>query len=269
MQQDTGTFRTTELPPASLILCSRNRPTLLADSVHSVLHGHEVPAELIIVDQSDVPHPTLGTHGTGRACAIHYLWTLSRGVSRARNVGMAAAHHDLLVFTDDDILASATWFGRLARALRDAPARSVVTGAVVPVEEDTPGRFAPSTKCDERPAVYEGRIGADVLFSGNMAFYRGAVEEVGGFDQHLGPGTAFPGAEDNDLCYRLLEAGYRILYVPEAVLYHRAWRAERDYLRLRWTYGKAQGAFFAKHMRVGDGYMLGRFCRSWAVHLYY
>ena len=47
------------LPSTSLIIASRDRPELLADTVASVLKGDEVPAEIVIVDQSRVPHPTL------------------------------------------------------------------------------------------------------------------------------------------------------------------------------------------------------------------
>jgi GT2 family glycosyltransferase len=91
-----------------------------------------------------------------------------------------------------------------------------------------------------------------------MALHRSTFVEVGEFDERLGPGTVFPGAEDNDLGFRLLEAGYSIHYVPEAVLYHKAWRSAREYLPLRWNYGLSQGAFLAKHMRLSDRYMLGR-----------
>ena len=97
--------------------------------------------------------------------------------------------------------------------------------------------FAPSTKVDTAPAVYHGRLHEDVLYTGNMAMDRSAARAVGVFDERLGPGTSFPSAEDNDFGFRLLEAGYRIVYVPEALLYHRAWRSERDYVRLRWSYG--------------------------------
>ena len=66
------------------------------------------------------------------------------------------------------------------------------------------------------PAVYEGRIGTDVLAGGHMATFRSLLRTVGGFDERLGPGLNFPAAEDNDLGFRMLETGYRILYVPEA-----------------------------------------------------
>ena len=44
-----------------------------------------------------------------------------------------------------------------------------------------------------------------------------------------GCGSRFPAAEDNDLCFRVLEDGGRIHYVPEAVVVHRAWRSARTY----------------------------------------
>ena len=109
--------------------------------------------------------------------------------------------------------------------------------------------------------VYHGRIYKDVLYSGNMALYRTAIDEVGNFDECLGPGTHFPAAEDNDLGFRLLEAGYCIRYVPEAILYHHAWRSQSQVLQLRWAYARGQGAFYAKHLRMGDLYMLRRMLR--------
>src|SRR5262249_23176190 len=81
---------------------------------------------------------------------------------------------------------------------------------------------------------------------------------VGGFDERLGPGTRLPAAEDNDLGLRLLEAGYRIRYVPEAVVEHRAWRGDGAYLPLRWRYARGQGAFYGKHLRWRDPFMRRR-----------
>jgi GT2 family glycosyltransferase len=133
-----------------------------------------------------------------------------------------------------------------------------VTGQVFPTEPATPGGFAPTKKVDPRPAIYQGRVGEDVLFPMNMAMYRSTLAAVGDFDERLGAGGPFYGAEDNDLGYRLLEAGYQIHYIPEAGLYHRAWRAERDYVRTRWIYGYCQGAFYAKYLSLRDPYMLRR-----------
>ncbi len=250
------------LPSGSLIVCSRNRPHLLSETVESILTSDELPAELLVIDQSDRPHPLLAVRETGHHCVVRYLWVQSRGVSRARNAGIAAAVHDILAFVDDDIIVASHWYGTLVRALVEAGTHGVVTGQVRPIADETGRGFAPSTVQDEHPAVYGGRVGKDVLFAANMAIYRAALEAVGVFDERLGPGSPFPGAEDNDLGFRLLEDGYRVHYVPEAVVYHRAWRSERAYIPLSWGYGRGQGAFYAKHLRRNDRYMLRRMGRD-------
>ena len=256
-----------DLPGTSLTICSRNRHQLLLETVESVLESQEVPQEIVIVDQSDLPHPELQEMGAVRGCEIRYLQIPSNGVGRARNQAIEAASHDILVLTDDDMLVAPTWFGTLVRSLVDKGERAVVTGRVLAAEEEGVTGFAPSTKSDEEPRVYEGRVGKDILYTGNMIMLRSAVDEVGVFDERLGAGAHFPAAYDNDFGYRLLEAGYRVFYEPEAVLYHRAWRASGAYFRLRWNYGRGQGAFHAKHLSLRDPYMLRRLLWNVARHL--
>ncbi len=254
------------LPSTSLVICTRNRPKLLSETVDSVLAGHEVPTEIIIIDQSAQPHPTLTRLKPDRACVIRYAWSRSVGVSRARNEGLTAAQYDWIAIIDDDMYVHADWFGVLLRTLIDAGPQAVVTGQVRPSESEVAGGFAPSTKSDGTSAVYEGRITADVLYTGNMALHRSAIEAVGDFDERLGPGTHFPGAEDSDLGFRLLDTGYRIVYIPEAIVYHRAWRSKRDYLLLRWNYGCGRGAFFAKHLGLRDRFMLRRMLTAYGQY---
>jgi GT2 family glycosyltransferase len=254
---------TQSIPPdaalaSSLIICSRNRPDLLFDTVISVLQGNEVPTELVIIDQSQVPHERLAQWRTERSCDVRYVRSSSVGLSRARNEGISAARYDLVVIIDDDMFVDPRWFGVFTRALADAGPRTVVTGRVLATAPEVRRGFAPTLATRARPAVYQGRIGTEVLAGGHMAAYRSTFEEVGTFDERLGAGSRFPAADDNDLGFRLLEAGYRIAYVPEAVVYHRAWRAESDYLPMRWSYGIGKGAYYAKYLSLRDPYMLRR-----------
>ncbi len=266
--QDTMKRETTiGLPPSSLIICSRNRSGLLHETIESILNGLEVPDEIIVIDQSDAPDEKLVMMRPDRPCDLRYQWTKPLGVSRARNLGINAARNDWLVFTDDDIFAAPDWFGVIGRACVAAGQRTVITGRVLAASEHHASGFAPSIKVDETPAVYEGRVGQDVLYSNNMALHKSALVEVGCFDERLGPGTRFPSAEDNDLGFRLLEAGYRIWYVPQAVVYHRAWRTDRDYVALRSSYGIGRGAFYAKHLHWRDRYMLRRMVHDVWNHL--
>lgn len=243
------------LPPTSLIICSRNRPGMLAETVRSVLAGREVPTELIVVDQSDVPADHLASAWESTDCEIRYTWCPVLGLSHANNLGVRLARHEVLVFTHDDVHADEFWFGTLVRKLLVAGPRSVVTGRVPPGPPEVPGGFQQTLRTSQSPRVWEGRTRERPLLVLNMALLRGTYAEVGGFDERLGPGTPFPGAEDVDLGFRLLEAGYRIIYVPDAVIYHRAWRKPSTYLSIRWAYGVALGGYYAKHLSFRDRWM--------------
>ncbi len=252
----------TELQPSSVIVPTRSRPDLVLATVRSILTGAAVPRELIVVDQSPEAHPTLTELGHGRACDVRYIHSTTVGVSAARNVGVEAARYEILVLTDDDVLVAPGWLERLVSALVDAGPRSVMTGKVLPGEPEAAGSIVLTDRLTATPWVLQGRPGRDPLLVISAALYRSALEDVGGFDERLGPGTHFGGGEDSDLGFRLLEAGYRIVYVPEAELVHRAWRSPDAILRLRWHYGRGQGAFYAKHASLADRYTLGRMAKE-------
>ena len=230
---------------------------MLVDTVRSILGGRELPSEIVIIDQSVRPSNQLARIGSYAGCEIKYVRSTEYGVSHGRNLGVKLAHHDVLVLTDDDMRVPAEWFGSLVRALLRERPGTVVTGQVFIDAPERPNTFAPPSTRGERPAVYEGRLKDDPL-TPNMALHRSVFEQVGGYDTRLGPGTRFPAAEDNDFGFRLLEMGCRIAYVPEAFLYHRAWRDRREEYKLCWKYEMGQGAFYAKHMRLSDRFMLNR-----------
>jgi GT2 family glycosyltransferase len=255
----------------SLIVATRNRHALLRESIESVLAGDKLPAEIVIVDQSEEPDLAIETLPEFQGCVIRLVRTNSIGLSRANAVGIASAAHDVLAFTHDDVLVEPTWFGELVRALAAAGERSVVTGRVLPAPpEEVEGivtladgrivesRDIDSIRVDEEPALFEGRVGKNVLAIVNMIARRRDLDAVGGFDERLGSGTRFPGGDDSDLGLRLLEAGFRIVYAPAAVLYHRAWRPGSRRRAIRWGYARGQGAFYAKHLSLRDRYMLRR-----------
>jgi len=245
------------LLPTSLIIASRNRPKLLNDAIDSILNGNELPKEIVIVDQSDTLHPSLAEIKNARGCEICYQWSRSVGISLARNIAFRMARYDYLVLTDDDVTVTPNWLSELIQALERAGPKCVISGRVL-ISETSDNDFAPSLITDEHPAVYQGRIWKDALWTNNMAMHRSTVGEIGFFDERLGPGSAFPSAEDNDYGFRLLEAGYRIQYWPSAFLYHRSWRSKKEYLPLRWKYGLGRGGFYAKHFTLRDLYNVRR-----------
>jgi len=249
----------------TVIITTRNRPQMLVETVTSLLASNHQPCELIIIDQSDVPlnAPSFGSVNTD--CQIRYVHTSSRGLSRARNQGIALASTDILVFTDDDMYVHEDWLGTIVRTQLDEGPDAVITGRVL--STSAPGCFVPAVVISEEPETYSGRIDRDVLASGNMSAYKSTLTRIGGYDEKLGAGSRFPAAEDNDLGYQLLESGIRIRYVPEAILYHRAWRKKSMYPLMRWRYGRGKGGFYAKHSSLSDPHILKRCIRDLTTRL--
>jgi GT2 family glycosyltransferase len=239
----------------AVVIATRDRPALVADTVASILAGDAVPAEIVVGDQS--ARPGALPDGGGR-CTVRRLHLPPTGSSASRNAAAAAAGAPVLAFVDDDILVAPGWLAALAGALDAGGGIAVATGRVVAGPPETPHAFQIAIRDDPTPAVYVARQRLDVLAGGNMAIARTVFERAGGFDERLGPGTAFPAAEDNDLSLRLLDAGETIVYVPEALVVHRTLRPPRDYLRVRFAYGIGQGAFYAKHARTSGPYISRR-----------
>ena len=141
-------------------------------------------------------------------CEIRYTHSPSAGLSRGRNLGITTARNDFLVIIDDDMYADGSWLTNIVKALDMGGAQRVISGQVKPFFSNNAGGFVPSIITSEKPASYRGRINADVLYTGNMAIHRTAFDAVSLFDEQLGPGSGFPGVEDSDLGFRLLDAGF-------------------------------------------------------------
>ena len=236
----------------TVLICSRERPAMLSETVASVLAGTSVPRELLVVDQSAQAHAELARMDAVRGCAIRYEHSRSSGLSRARNIGLRAASSDVVVLIDDDMFVEGDWLERLVGA--PPGAREVLTGRVLAAPSEGAAGAVPDAALVTRATaeVYRGRQPTDVVPGANVALHRATVLAIGGYDERLGAGTRFASADDNDIGLRLLDAGCEVRHVPEAVVLHRAWRTDRQRARMRWDYGRGKGAFYVKHMSRAD-----------------
>lgn len=75
-----------------------------------------------------------------------------------------------------------------------------------------------------------------------MLIPRGALEEIGGFDERF-----FMYCEDVDLCYRLLQSGRQNYYLPTPILHYKGASTRRGSFRYVHTFYSAMLIFFNKH----------------------
>jgi GT2 family glycosyltransferase len=235
----------TEREQVSVVIPTIGRVALLRDCLESLAACRPRPAEVVVVDQSGLPDVARLVRGYDRLGA-RIVESDARGVAAARNAGLKAVSHDTVLMTDDDCTVAPEWVRIGARLLSDGP-QLIVTGRVLPVGD---ARAVPSTIEDLERRDYTGTPHFYVLYTGNVGLHRGEVLAVGGFDE------ALPTAEDNDLCYRWLTSGRRLVYEPSMVVWHHDWRSP-DELDSRYaSYSRGQGAVYAKHLRAGDVRML-------------
>ncbi|MDX6661203.1 MAG: hypothetical protein QOJ55_2025, partial [Solirubrobacteraceae bacterium] len=87
----------------SVVVVTLGRTPLLQRCVRAIASGTLRPRELVLVDQGPPGlQPRLHEWLAGSAVALEHIDVPPMGVSRARNIGAAAAAADHVAFTDDD-----------------------------------------------------------------------------------------------------------------------------------------------------------------------
>ncbi|HZT09027.1 MAG TPA: glycosyltransferase [Chloroflexota bacterium] len=237
----------------SLAIATVDRPAALGRCLDGVLSADVLPAEIIVIDQSDGDATRAAVATRQRTDVdLRYVRAEQRSASAARNTGIRAASSPLFAVTDDDCVPDDDWIATLARTLAAPDGPEAVTGRVLALGPSTPGTFAVSLRQSTVRADFKGRAKPWLVGTGgNFAARREWLQRVAGYDERLGPGSPGKAAEDMDLIYRLLRAGARIRYEPDAVIYHER-KSLADRRASRRTYGYGMGAFFALALRSGD-----------------
>jgi GT2 family glycosyltransferase len=207
------------------------------------------PAEVIVVDQGEEAGPVVAAFRA--RLPVRRLVQKRRGLAASRNLALAEARLPILAVTDDDCVPDAGWVAALERALH-SPALDAVTGPVLPLGPESPDLYAVSSRTSRSPADFWGRAVPWIVGTGgNFAGRRAAILRAGGFDERLGAGSPGGAGEDMDLLYRLLRAGARIRYEPEALVYHERQPRERR-RATRSAYGRGIGACCGLWLRGRD-----------------
>jgi glycosyltransferase involved in cell wall biosynthesis len=239
-------------PAISVVVPTRNRPDHAGPCAASILKNLGDSFELLVIDQSDQDGTELALRAHADDPRLQYVRSSSRGASSARNVGIERSKAPIIAFTDDDCRVAADWIQQIATLFERQPDAALVFGRVsIPVELRGKG-FAADFEPHQReyqhhlpPAELAWGLGA------NMAARRTLLDRVGTFDPLLGPGAPFYAGEESDLAIRALAAGYKVVNAAEISVLHLGIREGDEASRLMRGYGRAMGATFAKHVRLG------------------
>jgi hypothetical protein len=237
-------------PDVTLLIPTLGRP-IIAQCLGGLLAGTAWPAAVIVVDQGASPEIAgwledlrgLGIDARHEACP-------GRGRALGLNIGLRLVKTPFVVITDDDCVPDAPWLEGYARYLRAQP-DTVFTGRVAAGGEERVLNVVTDTESAtaRRPSLHFDR-----LSGGNCGMAIAVLRKVGLFDED--PCMRF--AEDGEWAYRALRAHVPITYVPDLVVAHLGWRDIAERLDQYQGYARSHAAFFGKHLRRGDLFIVLR-----------
>jgi glycosyltransferase involved in cell wall biosynthesis len=228
----------------SIVVCTYNGSLKLENTLASIGRlstAPEVSWELVVVDNGSLDNTAhiVGRFAATSGVSVRYLFEPKQGKSFALNTGLRAAHGELLAFTDDDVLVDQHWLTGLVRVFAQFDCIGVA-GRVVPIWWQRKPQWL---ELDGQQAVVHFEYGEAPRMldfppiGANMAFRRIAFEKYGLFREDLGRIKNVSGIEDREFGGRLLSAGEKIVYAPQAIIYHpvEPARLRKSYV-LRWAY---------------------------------
>jgi O-antigen biosynthesis protein len=231
-------------PDVSVIVVMHDNFALTLQTLASLRTNYPGPIDLILIDSGSSDETRqLGQYVSG-ARLVRFDSNIS--FVRGCNVGLEIATADVVLYLNNDLeLAYGAVPAAIGRLRSDATIGAVgakvirthgklqEAGCIIWRDGWTVGYLR-----DQSPLIAEANFVRDVDFcSAVFLLARTSVlKAVGGFDDALAPAYF----EDADLCVRIREAGYRIVYDPAVTVYHL-------------EYGSSQAVETA-HQRIQDAH---------------
>ncbi len=250
----------------SAIICTRNRPDLIAQAVGSVLSNTYPNFDLVVIDQSDddrtgeIVRARMSEHPK-----LRYMHSTVAGLSRAYNTGIRESQGQILAFTDDDCVVPPDWIANIAAAFGRNPDAELLYGQVRRADalQGVAGN-CPELLFNRAEKIGPGHGFRVIGMGANFAARRSIFERIGGFDQALGGGGPLKSSQDFDFQYRVFRAGATVLLEPRSTVDHYGLRSWAQWPATMRAYGFGDGAFYFKHVRCGDVLALGLLSRQLA-----
>jgi glycosyltransferase involved in cell wall biosynthesis len=226
-------------PFVSVIVCSYNGAKTLAACLQSLGNLNYSDYEVILVDDGS-------TDNTAQIAEqfphVRYIYQKNHGLSHARNTGAAAAKGEVFAYTDSDCMADLDWLYYLIGTLLSGEFAGVGGPNITPPAQNWIQACVAASPGGPSHVLLTDTI-AEHIPGCNMAFYRSAFENIGGFDTEY-----HRAGDDVDFCWRLQQSGCVIGFSPTALVWHHRRFTLRAFLKQQEGYGEAESLLRFKHL---------------------
>lgn len=213
----------------SIIIIVKNDPSIerLLTKIFKMRYNFEL--EIIVVDASD-GNLNFIKHKFKKVKWINFNSKSNKNITipEQRNLGLVNATGKIIVFIDADCIPSKNWLVILVKPII-AKQESIVGGGYLPLRKHSLGTGIQKVAMytDEHPTM-------------NIAIKKDVFKSIGNFDENFSYG------EDVDLCWRALDAGFKIRYLKHAIVYHDYGTIKKQISRA-FLNGKGRAKLYIKH----------------------
>lgn len=164
-----------------------------------------------------------------------------KGPAEARNLGASVATQELLLFVDSDCAPTATWVETMKRPFLDSEVVGV-QGAYLCRQKEWMARFT-QLEIEERYCRMAKAASIDFIGTYAAAYLREVFLEQGSFDTRF----EMASGEDADFSFRLSSHGLKMVFEPEAEVYHQHPTTLRCYLHQKYWRAYWRNRIYRKH----------------------
>jgi len=188
----------------------------------------------------------------------------NRGVGPARNQGLRIAKGEYILILDVDTIVTHAAIDRLVEYLEQNPKSGLVAAKLTDIDGNlqytcrkyptivskflrrVPFNWTRRLLSEEEMHNWDHTCirEVDYVIGACQLTRKSIIDEIGLLDENI-----FYGPEDIDFCLRIWQAGYKVVYNPEAIIIHDEQRITKRKLlsRISWEHTKGLVYFFWKH----------------------
>ena len=210
----------------SFVVITYNRKELLEEALYSIQSQDYWPVEIIVVDNNSLDGTDVLVKE--KFPKVQYIQlNRNRGVA-SRNIGIKRAKGDILVFVDDDaILKNKNAFLKIKKAFAESSTLGILAFKIVNYfsrrieRKEFPHR---NKKLDPNK-----QFETTYFIGAGHAIKKEVFKKVGFY-----PEDFFYGDEEIDFSFKVIDAGYKIVYFPEVTVFHKQSPKGRLPYKERW-----------------------------------
>lgn len=245
-----------KLPSVSIIIPTLNRRVVLKEallSLNKVAYPRERLEVVVVSDGStDGTNEMIKNIKKELNYKFKFIKGKRRGISHAKNVAIKNSKGEIIISTDDDCLFEKGWLKKLIKPFSDP-----TTGSVGGPDRAIPKERTLAKSIDFVFSSFFGsggihgrflkvKLGKFYPVGCNMAFRRELVDKIGFFDETLAPG------EDTDFNHRIEKAGFELVCVPRAFVWHRPRNSVKRFIPYVFKRGAARVEIIRRHRQYAE-----------------